>query len=77
MRPGEAVPIDRITVEEGRRDSLGDLTGLMESLKTTGLIHPIVVTDDLHSIAERIAAGMEPDAPMASVLSMPSGRARR
>jgi hypothetical protein len=31
----------------------------------------------LHSIAERIAAGMEPDGPMASVLAMPSGRARR
>lgn len=43
--------IDRIAVGERRRKDLGDLTGLMESLKTVGLIHPIVVTDDLTLVA--------------------------
>lgn len=33
-----------------RRQDLGDLTGLMHSLQTVGLIHPLVVTDTLELV---------------------------
>jgi ParB/Sulfiredoxin domain len=47
----ELVEIGRITVGVRRRDDLGDLTGLMDSLRRVSLIHPIVVADDYTLIA--------------------------
>jgi ParB family chromosome partitioning protein len=45
------VAVDTITVGERSRKDLGDLTGLMQSIQTVGLIHPNVVTDDLQLVA--------------------------
>jgi hypothetical protein len=43
--------IDRIVVEDRHRSDLGDLTELTESIRAHGLMHPVVVTDDLRLIA--------------------------
>jgi hypothetical protein len=47
----ELVEIGRITVGVRRRDDLGDLAGLMESMSQHSLLHPIVVTEDYALIA--------------------------
>jgi ParB family transcriptional regulator, chromosome partitioning protein len=47
VRPAVRVPVATIVVGRRRREDLGDLTGLMQSIREVGgLIHPIVVTDD-------------------------------
>ena len=51
MRTSEMVAVDTIIVGVRQRQDLGDLSGLMESLKTVGFIHPIVVTDELQLVA--------------------------
>ena len=51
MKSGELVDIDRITIGVRRRDDLGDLSRLIDSIHRVGLIHPIVVTDDLTLVA--------------------------
>lgn len=45
------VKIDDIIVGERVREELGDLTKLAESLKKHGLIHPIVIDEDMRLIA--------------------------
>ena len=59
------IPIDSIKVGERRREELGDIEGLANSIKQNGLIQPIVVDADLNLVAgeRRITAcrqlGME------------------
>lgn len=54
------VLIGRILVGDRRREELGDLEGLAESIRQFGLLHPVVVDDDLHLIAgERRLRAME------------------
>jgi ParB family chromosome partitioning protein len=43
--------IDTIRVEDRHRQSLGDLTALVDSIKTIGLINPITITPDGRLIA--------------------------
>src|SRR5690242_10007406 len=51
------IPLASIVVKSGRR-SLGDLSDLMESIRTIGLLNPITVTTDhrLVASASRLAA---------------------
>lgn len=45
------VPIDQIKVGDRRREDMGDIAGLMKSIKRYGLIHPIVIDADANLIA--------------------------
>jgi len=45
------VPLKDIIVEGRIRKDLGDLTGLMKSIESNGLLNPIIVTKDLELIA--------------------------
>ena len=45
------VPVDKIIVGERARQDLGDLTGLVESIRKIGLLHPIVVTESYELVA--------------------------
>ena len=40
------LPVDEIIVGERFRQDLGDLSGLMGSIRDIGLLHPVVVTKD-------------------------------
>lgn len=55
------VAIDRIVVGVRYRRELGDLSGLVRSIRELGLLHPIVVTPDLRLVAgaRRLAAVRE------------------
>lgn len=52
------VPIDDVKVGERDRSDLGNVTELAESIRAVGLLHPVVVTADLHLVAggRRLAA---------------------
>ncbi|WP_404974776.1 ParB N-terminal domain-containing protein [[Kitasatospora] papulosa] len=52
------VPIDNVQVGERDRSDLGNVTELAESIQAVGLLHPVVVTVDLHLVAggRRLAA---------------------
>jgi ParB/RepB/Spo0J family partition protein len=45
------VPISEVTVGERRREEMGDLAGLAQSLARYGLLQPIVVDDALRLVA--------------------------
>ncbi|ADG97658.1 ParB domain protein nuclease [Segniliparus rotundus DSM 44985] len=46
-----SLPLDAITVEGRHRKDLGDLQALADSIKTVGLLHPVVVTPDGQLVA--------------------------
>ncbi|MCX4792523.1 ParB N-terminal domain-containing protein [Streptomyces sp. NBC_01221] len=52
------VPIDDVKVGERDRSDLGNVTELAESIQAVGVLHPVVVTADLHLVAggRRLAA---------------------
>jgi ParB/RepB/Spo0J family partition protein len=45
------IQISRIKVGERRREEMGDVAGLAESIKRHGLLQPIVVDGDLNLVA--------------------------
>ena len=47
----ETVDIQRVRVHHRVRRDLGDLKSLMESMRTHGLLNPVVVTEDYELIA--------------------------
>lgn len=55
---GRSLPIKDISVNNRRREDMGDLQGLAASLNQYGLLHPIVVDDEWNLVAggRRLAA---------------------
>lgn len=45
------VPIEEIIVGDRRREDMGDITGLAESIRQFGLLHPIVVDEQKRLVA--------------------------
>ncbi len=45
------IEIDKIRVGERRREDFGDIAGLAESIRQYGLLHPIVVDDEMNLVA--------------------------
>ncbi len=46
----DTLPIDDIIVDERIRRDLGDISGLANSIRTVGLLHPILITSERHLI---------------------------
>lgn len=47
----DQIPLDKIVIDERIRRDLGDLKPLAESIRERGLLHPIVLTPDMHLVA--------------------------
>ena len=47
----ESVPVASIIIGERTRKDLGDIDALASSIETVGLLHPPVVTPDMHLVA--------------------------
>lgn len=47
----DLIPLDKIVIDERIRRDLGDLKPLAESIRERGLLHPIVLTPDMHLVA--------------------------
>ena len=45
------IAIDAIIVGERRREDMGDITGLAESIQRHGLLHPVVIDDESRLVA--------------------------
>ena len=51
-----AVDIASIKVGSRHRKDMGDIAGLAKSIESAGLLHPVVVTPELHLIAGCLTA---------------------
>src|SRR5690554_1917267 len=53
----QKIAIDQINVVQNSRDTIGDVSGLMDSIKREGLMNPITVSKQVGNVANVIIAG--------------------